>query len=141
MPNLEDILILLEGIQEQMYLGMFMGGCPSGWSRQSQFDGRTVYGSTSYGATGGTSGANASSHTHSAGSYDTDGVGDHSHSEEGTGIVADSQSGTGAARIYEDSTSTGGGGAHSHNVTGTSGSGGDGGTNWPPYRAVVFCSP
>lgn len=178
MPNVEDILIILEDLSQrideleqgtgnivvnasqvllqsladfgtnesgvptgQVFLGMFMGNCPSGWSRQSQFDGRTVYGATTYGATGGTSATTSESHTHGSGSYFASGDGAHSHSYHSNSTNYTLGGGAGATGTLGSSNTTGGASDHTHGIGGTSGSSGSGGGNWPPYRAVVFCSP
>lgn len=157
MPSYEDILLAIQDLQEQInaleiatqsaaeaftatgdavgvptgqvFVGIFMTACPAGWTRQSQFDAKTIYGATTYGATGGVSATSAPSHTHAVTG------GSHTHTAGASYSAA--ASGTAVRDATEGSIATGADGGHTHTVANAGG--GEG--NWPPYRAVVFCSP
>lgn len=123
-----------------IFIGLFNTSCPNGWTRVTAYDDATIRGSSSYGGTGGESGATMPSHSHGAGSYSTDSKGSHTHSESTTTI-----SGTAAEGLQPlyigSSGNTGSAGAHSHDISGTSGAASHGSdTNWPPYVETVICS-
>jgi len=108
--------------------------CPSGWTRRTEFDGRTIYGASSnIGGIGG-----ASTHTHTTGSLVLTIAQMPLHSHSYTGVLSiysaiGSGSYTQLLRTYGTTTgSTGSGQAHNHGPTGNADS-------WSPYRRVIVC--
>ena len=95
------------GAVPQAAVMMFTGSCPTGWTRQTQYESALIYGSSSYSATP----AGASTHTHALSS--------HTHSA-GT-IAIDSPDDT--HDHYFDTASTDAAGDHDHMQPGSSNSG------------------
>lgn len=123
-----------------IFIGLFNTSCPNGWTRVTAYDDATIRGSSSYGGTGGESGATMPNHSHGAGSYSTDYKGSHTHSEDSTKIQGVGSGGA-LSRYIKTSGNTGSAGSHSHDISGTSGAKSHGSdTNWPPYVETVICS-
>ena len=122
-------------------IAIFDTSCPSGWTRVSAFDNRTLVGAVSYGTTGG-----AATHDHAV-DLVTDSNGAHTHT--GTTNTTElllntdfAQSGglefvTGISNaVHDHAFTTGSDGAHTHTITTGSV---DAASSWPPYITVVFC--
>lgn len=123
-------------------IAIFDTSCPSGWTRVSAFDNRTLMGAVSYGTTGG-----SATHDHAV-DLTTDSDGSHDHgavtgatdigvtpgtAEEPTGPTVGVVTAISNANHTHSITS---GGAHTHTITTGSV---DSASSWPPYITVVFC--
>jgi hypothetical protein len=118
------------GSEPQAAILMFDKSCPTGWTRQTQFDNAIPYGAAAYSATPGgsathTHGVDAHTHTEGFGADDggshshaqganalTDDPGSHTHTQPGDAGCDDGVDNVGACAGI----STGSGGAHSHTV-------------------------
>lgn len=119
------------GAEPQAAILMFDTSCPSGWTRQTQFDNAIPYGALTYSATPGGSATHThgvASHTHSTNTIDfatggshlhakgsnaaTDGPGNHAHTQPGGSVWPGS--GTYGACAGSSTSSDGN---HGHTVT------------------------
>ncbi len=118
-------------------VAMFVGSCPSGWSRFSEMDGRFPRGSQNYGTTGG-----SGTHSHS-GSIGW--VGGHQHLVEGGTAYTTENWAKVWTRFGNNYVASRG--DHSHHFSAWSSSAGGHShglainpeSHLPPYRDIVFC--
>lgn len=115
--------------------------CPTGWSRASNFDARTIYGSSSPGSNGG-----SASHTHTVSSHrhyvsgNTASAGAHTHSLGNWG--GDYGCGNSEGCGGQTPSTANSNGAHSHSVgiyTNYQSPGTSSTNSWSPYRTVLIC--
>lgn len=116
-----DYAFLLEALQPLPtgFIGMFAGACPSGWTRETQFDNKFIRGASSGGATGG--------------------VTSHNHTYDIPSAVSNQYTTLTNYRWISEGTDTGyfkKEHIHAYSGVGVNTSSSD---NQPSYRKIVFC--